>query len=79
MNPISSLLNKISEVGLLDTVQKAPTYQVTTMLATSKIVLFSGARVIIKVLGHKYQWLAGGYDLEIGHFSQRLAWWLPGR
>ena len=20
------------------------------------------------VKGHKYQWLAGGYDLEIGHF-----------
>ena len=25
-------------------------------------------RVIIKVKGHQYQWLAGGYDLEIGHF-----------
>ena len=23
---------------------------------------------IIKVLGHQYQWLAGGYDLEIGLF-----------
>ena len=27
-----------------------------------------GARVIIKVSGHQYQWLAGGYDLERGHF-----------
>ena len=25
-------------------------------------------QVIIKVSGHQYQWLAGGYDLEIGHF-----------
>ena len=24
----------------------------------------TGARVIIKVPGHQYQWLAGGYDLE---------------
>ena len=28
----------------------------------------AGAWVIIKVSGHQYQWLAGGYDLEIGHF-----------
>ena len=27
-----------------------------------------GARVIIKMLCHQYQWLADGYDLEIGHF-----------
>ena len=46
------------------------------MLATSKNVLFpghnyvltSGSRVIIKVSSHQYRWLAGGYDLEIGHF-----------
>ena len=54
------------------------------MLATSKNVLFpghnhllitsaddpslAGARVIIKVSGHQHRWLAGGYDLEIGHF-----------
>ena len=25
-------------------------------------------QAIIKVLGHQYWWLAGGYDLEIGHF-----------
>ena len=23
--------------------------------------------LIIKVKGHQYRWLAGGYDLEIGH------------
>ena len=50
------------------------------MLATSKHVLFpghnhllttatdnpslAGARVIIKVSGHQYRWLACGYDLE---------------
>ena len=54
------------------------------MHATSKNVLFSGhnhlfatgtddpslvgIQVIIKVSGHQYRWLAGGYDLEIGHF-----------
>ena len=53
------------------------------MLATSKNVLFpghnhllttgtddpsAGARAIIKVLGHQYHWLTGGYDLETGHF-----------
>ena len=54
------------------------------MLATSENVIFpghnhllttgtddlslAGARGIIKVLGHQYRWLAGGYDLEIGHF-----------
>ena len=25
----------------------------------------TGVRAIIKVSGHQYQWLAGGYDLEI--------------
>ena len=60
---------------------------VTTMLATSKTVLFpghnhlqttrtddpliitlAGTQAIIKVKGHQYWWLAGGYDLEISHF-----------
>ena len=45
------------------------------MLATLKNVLHpshnhllttgTGARAIIKVSGHQYQWLAGGDDLEI--------------
>ena len=54
------------------------------MLPTSKNVLFpgpnhlqttgtddpslTGAQVIIKVSGHQHWWLAGGYDLDIGHF-----------
>ena len=54
------------------------------MLATSENVLFpgyshlpttgaddpslAGTRVIIKVSGHQHRWLAGGYNLEIGHF-----------
>ena len=54
------------------------------MLVTSTNVLFpghnhlliigtddfslSGAQAIIKVSGHQYQWLADGYDLEVGHF-----------
>ena len=32
------------------------------------LVCHSGARVIVKVSGHQYWWLAGGYDREIGHF-----------
>ena len=61
---------------------KATILKVTTMLSTSKNVLFPGhshllttgtddltqARLITKVSGHQYQWLADGYDLEIGHF-----------
>ena len=63
------------------------------MLATSKNVLFlrhnhllttdtddpsvTGTRVITKVLGHQYWWLAGGHDLEIGHFWKWVAWGLP--
>ena len=59
------------------------------MPATSKNVLFLGhshllttgtddhSRVTIKVNGHQYWWLAGGYDLEIGNFQKWLAWWLP--
>ena len=27
----------------------------------------AGAPAIIKVLGHQYRWLAGGYDLEKRH------------
>ena len=38
----------------------------------------AGARAIIKVKGHQYRRLAGGYDLEIGQFWKWLAWWLPG-
>ena len=30
--------------------------------------LCNGARAIVKVSGHQYQRLAGGYELEIGHF-----------
>ena len=59
-------------------------HQVTTMLATSKNALLTGhnhllttdtdnpslagVQEIIKVLGHQYWWLAGAYDLAIGHF-----------
>ena len=28
----------------------------------------AGTWAIIKVSGHQYLWLAGGYGLEIGHF-----------
>ena len=28
----------------------------------------AGARAIIRVSDHQYWWLAGGYNLKIGHF-----------
>ena len=31
------------------------------------LIISVGGRVVIKVLGHEHPWLAGGYDLEIGH------------
>ena len=34
----------------------------------------AGARAIIRLPGHRYRWLAGGYDLEIGHFWKVLTW-----
>ena len=66
------------------TAQKKPTiHHLTTMLATSKNVLFPGhnhllttstddpplasTRAIIKASGQKYRWLVGGCNLEIGH------------
>ena len=58
------------------TTQKATIHQVTTMLATSKNVLFPGPNHLLttgaddptlcllpehqRVKGHQYQWLAGG-------------------
>ena len=30
----------------------------------------TGTRAIIKVKGHQYRWLAGGYNLEIGYFRR---------
>ena len=70
--------------------KKNTIHQVTTMVATSKNVLFpghnhllttgaddpslAGTPAIIKVLGHQYQWLVAGYDLEMGHFS--CGYWL---
>ena len=74
--------------------KKATIHQVTTMLATSKNVLFPGHNHLPttgtddptlwlsperqRVKGHQYRWLADGYDLEIGHFQKWLAWWLSG-
>ena len=65
-------------------VHSSTIHQLTTMLATSKNVLYPGhnhllttstddlslasARAIIKVSSHQHQQLAGGYDLDIGHF-----------
>ena len=54
------------------------------MLTTYKNILFPGHNYLLttstdgpslagvwsikKVSGHQYRWLAGGYDLEVGHF-----------
>ena len=56
--------------NLLSLGKKATLHQFTTVQATSKSILFPGhcTRVIIKVSDHQYQWLAGGYGLEIGLF-----------
>ena len=75
---------RMPTLELITPCKKATIYQLTTMLDTSITVLFSGhnhllttsnddlfptgARVVIKVLGHQYQFLAGYYNLEIVHF-----------
>ena len=45
---------------------------ITTLLTTGtddpSLYHPSANRAIMKVKGHQYQWLAGGYDLEIGPF-----------
>ena len=64
--------------------KKATIHQVTTMLTTSKNVLFPGHNHLLttgtddltpwllserqRVKGHQYRWLPGDYDLEIEHF-----------
>ena len=63
--------------------KKATIQHLTTMLATSKNVLFPGHNHLLtegtddptfwispecqQVKGHQYRWLAGGCDMEIGH------------
>ena len=67
--------------------QKSTIHQVTTILDTSKYVLFPGRNHLStddptlwtsperqRVQGDQYQGLAGGYDSEIGHFEK----WLTG-
>ena len=56
---------------------KATIHQVTTMLATSKNVLFPG-HIHLLTTSTDGWWLACTYDLEIGHFEKWLAWWLRG-
>ena len=64
------------------TAQKATIHQVTNMLVSPKNDLFPGHNHLLttgtddptcwhlgdKMSGDQYRWLAGGYDLEIGHF-----------
>ena len=57
--------------------KKAIIHQVTTMLSMSKNILFLGHNHLLAT-GADDQWLAGGYDLETGHFKRWIAWWLAG-
>ena len=41
-------------------------------------ITLAGPWAIIKVKGHQHLWLAGAYDLEIGHFWRWIARWLAG-
>ena len=56
--------------------KKAIIHDVTTMLATSKYVLFPGHKRLLTtgtddrtlcLLQYQYQWLAGGYDYGYGY------------
>ena len=70
------LLLFITQKGALH--KNTAIHQITTMLDTSKNVLFPGHNHLltsgaddhsmIKVNGRQHWWLAGGYDLEIGLF-----------
>ena len=78
---ISSAMDRITK-------HRVTIYLVTTMLATSKIILFPGHNhllttstddlhfwlSIIKVESHQCRWLVGGYNLEIGHLFKGV--WL---
>ena len=49
------------------------------MLSTSENVPFLALiQATFKVSGHQHRWLAGGYDLQIGHFQRWIAWWSAG-
>ena len=57
----------MAEVEALPLSKKATIHQVTTMLSTSKNVLFPGHNHLLatgadKVKGHQHRCLAGGYD-----------------
>ena len=43
-------------------------YHLLTTGADDPTLNLTGAQAIIKILIHQHQWLAGGYDLAIGHF-----------
>ena len=84
IDQLSSLSHTPGQLLYVSLGKKATIHQVTTMLATSKNVLFTGyyhllttdtddpsltgSRMIMIVSGYQLQWLASGCDLEIGHF-----------
>ena len=53
--------------------------KLTKTAESIKYITAHDAKVIIKASGHQHQWLAGGYDLEIGHLTGKyIAQWLGG-
>ena len=53
---------------------------ITSICQLHLTYISTGARAIIKVSGHQYGWLAGGYDLKMGYFlevaSMVVTWWI---
>ena len=50
------------------------TVHIEQVITNIKMSASTGAQAIIKVSGHQYWWLAGGYDLDI--FSLVVTWWI---
>ena len=50
-----------------------PSYNHLLTTGTDDPTLVIARAPASEVKGHQYQWLAGGYDLEIGHFNKWLA------
>ena len=45
-----------------------PIHLLTTSTDDPSLIITLRSLAIMKVSGHHHQWLACGYDLEIGHF-----------
>ena len=75
------MYNCLTVCSLLFTAQKKRFYFQVIATCSPPVLMtlhftftVADAHAIIKVLDHQYWWLAGGYELEIGHFQKWLAW-----